>query len=69
MVEIFKVYFIPSYKLSYTGLFTTTSNTYRKELSWLHFDNEPKVQERQQVKDQNSYVSFFVAYPIIPSSN
>ena len=22
------------------------SNTYRKDLSWLHFDGEPKVQER-----------------------
>ena len=27
------------------------SNTYRKDLSWLYFDNEPWVQERQQVKD------------------
>ena len=27
------------------------SNTYRKDLSWLHFNNEPRVQERQQVKD------------------
>ena len=23
------------------------SNTYRKDLSWLHFDNEPRVQEKQ----------------------
>ena len=22
------------------------SNTYRTDLSWLHFDNEPRVQER-----------------------
>ena len=22
------------------------SNTYRKDLSWLHFDDEPKVQEK-----------------------
>ena len=27
------------------------SNTYKKDLSWLHFDDEPRVQERQQVKD------------------
>ena len=27
------------------------SNIYRKDLSWLHFDVEPKVQERQQGKD------------------
>ena len=45
------------------------SNTYRKDLSWLHFDNEPRVQERQQQKDQQSYISVSVAYPVIPSSN
>ena len=28
------------------------SNTYRKDLSWLHFDDEPSFQERQQVKDK-----------------
>ena len=28
------------------------SNTYRKNLSCLHFDNEPSVQEKQQVEDQ-----------------
>ena len=27
------------------------SNTYRKDLSWLHFCDEPRVQERQQVND------------------
>ena len=31
---------------------TNQSNTYRKDLSWLHFDNEPMVQERQKVKCQ-----------------
>ena len=25
------------------------SNTYRKDLSWLHYHHEPRVQERQQV--------------------
>ena len=38
-------------------------------LTWLYFDNEPRVQERQQVKDQQSCISVFVAYPTIPSSN
>ena len=28
------------------------SNTYRKHLRWLYVDDEPRVQERQQVKDQ-----------------
>ena len=29
------------------------SNTYRKDLSWLHFEDEPRVQEKQKVKDLN----------------
>ena len=45
------------------------SNTYREDLKWLHFNDEPRVQKRQQVKDQQSYISVFVAYPTIPSSN
>ena len=44
------------------------SSTYTKNLNWLHFDDEPRVQERQQVKDQQSCVSVFVAYPTSPSS-
>ena len=27
-------------------------NNFKKDLSWLHFDDEPRVQERQQMKDQ-----------------
>ena len=30
-------------------------------LSWPHFDNEPRVQEKQQVKDQQFCISVFVA--------
>ena len=45
------------------------SNTYRKDLSWLRFDNERKGQERQQVKDQQSCIIIFVAYLTVPSSN
>ena len=44
-------------------------NALEKDLSWLHFDSEPRVQERQQLKDQQSYISAFVAYLKIPSSN
>ena len=44
-------------------------NTYKKDLSWLHFNDEPRVQERQQARDQQSYISVFVAYPTTPSSN
>ena len=45
------------------------SNTYREELSWLHFDEELRVQERLQVKNQQSSISIFVAYLTIPSSS
>ena len=42
------------------------SNTYRKYLSWLHFGNEPRVQERQQMEDQRTCISVFVACPTNP---
>ena len=35
------------------------SNTYRNDISWLHFNDERRVQERQQVKDQQSCISVF----------
>ena len=41
------------------------NNTHRKDLSWLHFGDEPKVQERHQLKDQQSCTCAFVAYPTI----
>ena len=43
------------------------SNTYRKDLSWLHFNKEPRVQEKQQLKDQKSYIFVFVASLTIPA--
>ena len=43
------------------------SNNYRKNLSSLYFDDEPRVQEGQQVKKQQSCISFFVAYLTLPS--
>ena len=45
------------------------SNAYRKDLSWLHFDDGWRVQKRQQVKDQQSYIIAFVAYLTIPNSS
>ena len=36
-------------------------NTYRKDLSWPYFDNEPRVQKTQQAKDQQSCIFAFVA--------
>ena len=38
------------------------SSTYRKDLSWVHFDDEPRVQERYQEKGRQSCTSVFVAY-------
>ena len=35
------------------------SNTYKKDLSWLYFNSEAKVQERQQTKDSSP------AYPFL----
>ena len=45
------------------------SNTYIKDLSWLHLNDEPRVQEKQQVKGQQSYISVFVVFLTIPSNN
>ena len=45
------------------------SNTYKKDLSWPHFEDEPRVQETQQVKDQQSCIFTFVACLTIPSRN
>ena len=38
------------------------SSSYKKDFSWLNFHDEPRVQDRQQVKDHQSYISIFVAY-------
>ena len=43
------------------------TNTYGKDLSWLYFDDEPRVQQRQQLMDQQTYISSFVAYLTVPS--
>ena len=45
------------------------SNACRNDLSWLHFDDEQRLQERQQVKDEQSFISLFVPYPTISSSS
>ena len=45
------------------------SNAYRKDLSLLYFDDEPRVQDRQQMKHQQSYIFVFVAYVTFPSSS
>ena len=45
------------------------NNTYRKDLGWPHFNDERRVQEKQQVKDQQFYISVFVACLTNLSSN
>ena len=45
------------------------NNTYKKDLSQLHFDDEPRVQERQKVKDQQSYTPISIAYLSYSSSS
>ena len=45
------------------------SNAYRKQLSWLHFKDELKIQEKQQLKDRQSSISVSVAYLIFSSSS
>ena len=41
----------------------------RKDLNWLHVNDEPRVPERQQVKDQWSYISASGVYLIAARSN
>ena len=34
------------------------SNTYKKDLSWLHFDDGPRVEEKKRVKDSVLNIDF-----------
>ena len=45
------------------------STTCKKDLSWLHFDDEQRVQEMQQVKDQQSCISVLEAPVLLNYSN
>ena len=45
------------------------SSNSRRDLSRLYFGDEPWVQERQQMKDKQAYISVFVAYLSFPSSS
>ena len=33
------------------------SNTYSKDLTWLHFDDDPSIHEKQQMNNQQSCIS------------
>ena len=44
------------------------SNTYRKDF-WGNFDNEPRVQEKQQMNNRKSCILVFVACLTISSIN
>ena len=45
------------------------SNAYRKEFSWLHFYNEPRVHEKHQKLDQQANISFSETYLACSSSS
>ena len=45
------------------------SNTHRKDLSWLHFEDEPRAHEMHQVKNQQYYIPVSVAYLSYTSSS
>ena len=45
------------------------SNAYRKDLNWLSFKNRQRVQEWQQVKDQQSHIFVSSVYLSYPSSS
>ena len=59
---------LSQFRRTYTN-FSNFSNTYRKDLSWPHFVNKPRVQKKQQVKDQQSCRFVFIVCLTIPSSN
>ena len=41
---------------------TYQSNTYRKDLGWLNFEDEQTVQEKEQVMGEQSYILISVPY-------
>ena len=40
-----------------------------KTVSWVYFDDEPRVQVKQQLEDQHSFLPISVAYLKYPSNN
>ena len=40
----------------------------RKNLEWLRYFNGTRIQEKQQVQDQQPYMLVSVAYPTYPSN-
>ena len=49
--------------------FEEQSNTYRKDLSWLHLSDEPRVQEKAAGEGYSFCIFDFVACPTIPRSD
>ena len=41
---------------------TYQSNTYRKYLGWLNFEDEQNVQQKEQVMGEQSYIPISVPY-------
>ena len=42
-------------------------DSYRKEFDWLHFDDEPRVQENQWVKEREPYILISVVHLRFPN--
>ena len=55
-------------QLNHFGKTSTKVVPIIKDLSWLQFDNEPRIQKRQQIKDQQNCMWIYVDYLTILSS-
>ena len=67
-IDIYQVSHLPGQTVQPGQIDIYQTTTYKKDLSWLHFNNQSRIQEEQQVKDQQSYVSLSV-YLTYPSSS
>ena len=46
-----------------------TVSSFGKVVGWLYFEDEPKVQAKRQVKNQQSHIPISVGYPTCSRSN
>ena len=63
-----KIFHQPAMRMRNWNQFSQFRWTSRKYFSWLYFDNEISVQNRQWLKDQKPYIPVSVAYLIYPRS-
>ena len=53
----------------YLNIYQSNIVSFWKDLSWPDFNDEPRVQEKQEVRDQQSCIFVFVPCLTIPGSN